>query len=131
MFDTVHQQCDVQRVDVQAVDWAFTGVPDEIHSGRVSFSVDYAGEDEHEMVLFRRNDDVTASLDELLELPGDEMMGKVTMAGVTWGAPGSTSYLPADLEPGTYFLMCFLPQHGAEDGMPHFMVGMRHTVEVV
>lgn len=131
VFQTVHEDCDVERVDVQAVDWAFANVPDEIHSGRVSFAVDYAGADEHEMVVFRRNDGVTESLDELMELPGDEMMGKVTMTGVTWGSPGSHSYLPADLEPGTYFLLCFLPQHGDEDGMPHFMVGMRHTLEVV
>lgn len=126
----IHDGCDLQQVSVSAIDWAFTGIPDELPSGRISFAVDYEGKDEHEMVVFRRNDDSTSTLDEILELPGEEMMSQVTMTGVTYGSPGTTSYLTADLEPGTYFLLCFLPQHGEEDGMPHFMAGMRHTLVI-
>jgi hypothetical protein len=34
-----------------------------------------------------------------------------------------------DLEPGTYFLVCFIPQGGG-DGPPHFMGGMKETIVV-
>jgi hypothetical protein len=41
---------------------------------------------------------------------------------------GTTTWLPVDLEPGTYVAMCFFPDLG--DGMPHAYHGM-HTVFVV
>ena len=80
------------------------------------------------MVLFRRNDGVTENLGELMELPEEDLMSKVTFTGVTFGGPGTTNYVAMDLEPGTYFLLCFIPQ--GEDGPPRFMGGMQHTVTV-
>lgn len=94
----------------------------------MSFALENAGVEEHEMVLFRRNDGVTDSLDQLLELGEEEIFSKLTFTGVTFGGPGTTSYTAMDLEPGTYFLLCFIPQ--GEDGPPHFIGGMKHTVTV-
>jgi uncharacterized cupredoxin-like copper-binding protein len=126
----VHKDCDLQSVDVGAIEYAFTDVPETLDAGRVSFALKNEGVEEHEMVLFRRNDGVTETLDQLLELPEEELMSKVTFTGVTFGAPGSTNYVAMDLEPGTYFLLCFIPQGGGEDGPPHFMAGMLHTITV-
>ncbi len=99
-------------------------------AGRYGFAMENIGVEEHEMVLFRRNDGVTGSFEELAEL-GDAMMEKVTFTGVAFGGPDTTSYAAVDLEPGTYFLVCFVPVGGGEDGAPHFMEGMQTTVEVV
>ena len=44
--------------------------------------------------------------------------------------PGSTDYVVADLEPGNYVVLCFLPvgmkamDGPPPDGPPHFMEGM-------
>ncbi|MDP2290725.1 MAG: hypothetical protein Q8M22_06015 [Actinomycetota bacterium] len=124
----VHKGCDLQAVKVGAIEYAFTDIPSELDAGRVSFALENEGVEEHEMVLFKRNEGVTQPLEELLELPEEELMSKVTFTGVAFGGPGTTNYVAMDLEPGTYFLLCFIPQ--GEDGPPHFMGGMSRTVTV-
>jgi hypothetical protein len=126
----VHEDCGANRAQIKAVEYAFEGVPDELDAGLTSFAFTNEGAEEHEMVLVRRADGVQESLDELLALPEEESMSKIEMAGVTFAAPGNTSYLAADLQPGTYFLVCFIPVGGAEDGEPHFMHGMKAELTV-
>lgn len=50
------------------------------------------------------------------------------LGGVAATVPGSTNYFTAELTPGSYLLICFLPD--AKDGKPHFMHGMTQTVTV-
>jgi hypothetical protein len=121
----VHDDCGAHKASVKAVDYKFEGVPEEVDAGLASFKFTNGGGEEHEMVMFRRADGVTESLDELLALPEDQSMSKIEMAGVTFASPGDTSYLSADLQPGTYFLVCFIPVGGGEEGEPHFMHGMK------
>jgi predicted heme/steroid binding protein len=125
----LHVGCDWAAVTIQADEYEFEQVPGRLAAGRYSFALENVGVEEHEMVLFRRNDGVTESFEELAEL-GDEMMEKLTFTGVAFGGPGTTSYSAVDLEPGTYFLVCFIPVGGGEDGPPHFMEGMVETIEV-
>jgi hypothetical protein len=126
----VHDHCDLQAVDIKAVEYAFVDAPDTLKAGRVGFALENTGVEQHEMVLFKRADGTTDTLDQILELPEDEMMSKMTFTGVAFGDPGTTNYVAMDLDPGTYFLLCFIPQGGGEDGPPHFMAGMKHTLEV-
>ncbi|QGG96829.1 hypothetical protein [Actinomarinicola tropica] len=126
----VHDDCDLAPVDVTAVDYAYEGVPTELRAGRTSFAMTNEGVEEHEMVLFRLNDGVDpVPFPELMER-GEEAMADLTFTGVAFGAPGTTSYAAVDLEPGTYYLVCFIPVGGGEDGPPHFMEGMQHTITV-
>jgi hypothetical protein len=125
----VHEDCEVQQVDVHAVEYAFHGVPTTLEAGPTSFELVNDGVEEHEMVLFKRAAGSDATLQELLELPEDEAMGQMEFTGVAFGGPGTTSYAAVDLEPGTYFLVCFIPT-GGEEGPPHFMQGMQQTVTV-
>jgi hypothetical protein len=125
----VHDGCALETVDATAVDYAFQDVPAELEAGRTSFALTNEGVEDHEMVLFRLNDGVDLTLDELIE-SGEEAFADVTFTGVTFGAPETTSYTVVDLEPGTYFLLCFIPVGGGEDGPPHFMEGMRQTITV-
>ena len=96
----------------------------------MSIALDNTGAEDHELVLFRRADDATETFEEISQLPEEEQGAKMQFTGFTYGGPDSTSYLAADLEPGTYFFVCFLPTGGAEDGEPHFLHGMHATVEV-
>jgi hypothetical protein len=128
--EAVHEDCGVQQVTVHAVEYAFHGVPSTLEAGPTSFELVNDGVEEHEMVLFKRADGATESLTELLELPEEQGMAKMEFTGVAFGGPGSTSYAPVELEPGTYFLVCFIPVGGGEDGPPHFMQGMQQTITV-
>ena len=127
----VHEGCDLTAVAVVAKEYRFEGAPETLPAGRVNFALTNDGVEEHEMVLFQRADGVTESLEELLRLPEEEGMSKMQFTGVTFGGPGTTSYVTLDLAAGTYFLVCFIPQGGGEDGAPHFMSGMQHTIVVV
>src|SRR3546814_20120909 len=77
---------------VSGIDSGFEGIPAEIDAGRVAirFTNDTEHDEPHEMVLFRRNDGVDDPIEDLLALPEDEVMSKVSMAGVVFAAaPGS------------------------------------------
>jgi hypothetical protein len=126
----IHNGCGMQAVDIKAIEYSYVDAPSTLKAGAVSFSLKNEGVEEHEMVLFKRADGVTETLDQILELPEDEQMSKIAFTGVTFGAPDTTNYVAVDLEPGTYFLLCFIPQGGAEDGPPHFLGGMKQTIEV-
>ena len=126
----VHDGCDATQVDVTAVDYAYEGVPSRIDAGLTSFALTNEGVEDHEIVVFKANEGADEPLEELLELPEEEMMSKLTFTGVAFGGPGTTSYAALDLEPGTYHLVCFIPTGGGEEGPPHFMEGMQQTITV-
>ena len=58
----------------------------------------------------RINDDVTLSVDELLALPEEESETMATPAAFAFTFPGTTGYTVADLTPGRYVALCFLPE---------------------
>jgi uncharacterized cupredoxin-like copper-binding protein len=124
----VHDGCELQRVDIAAVEYSYQHAPDTLKAGRVSFALENKGQEEHEMVLLKRADGVTESFEELSQLPEDQLFSKVQFTGVAFGKPGTTAYAAVDLEPGTYFIVCSIPQKG--DGPPHFLAGMQHTLTV-
>ena len=127
--DMVHTRCGAGQVEVEAVDYGF-GAPRDVDAGLTSVRFTNEGEEEHELVLMRRADGEARSLDELLELPEDEGMATMEMVGVTFASPGDTSFLSADLTPGTYSMVCFIPVGGGEEGEPHSAHGMKHTFTV-
>jgi hypothetical protein len=126
----IHTGCDLQAVDIEGIEYAFVGTPAELNAGRVSFALTNSGVEDHEMVLFKAADGVTEPLTDLLALPEEEVGSKIEFTGVTFGGPDTTNYVAVDLEPGRYFLVCFLPQGGGEEGPPHFMAGMQATINV-
>ena len=130
MAGVVHDGCGYATADVTAVDYAFEGLPETMEAGTTSFSMVNEGDEEHELILFRRNDGETRGLEELLDLPEAEAEEAVTFAGATFAQPGQTGYFAADLEPGTYFSVCFIPVGGGQDGPPHFTEGMAAEFEV-
>lgn len=126
----VHEGCDFGTIDVEAAEYSFDGVPKEIEAGGTSIRFENTGEEEHELVLFKLAEGVEPDADALLALPEEEQMEQMQFAGVTFGAPGATSYAALDLEAGDYLAVCFIPVGGEEDGAPHFTHGMHATFTV-
>jgi hypothetical protein len=141
-FDTLHafdlESCGWTRQDVVATDHAFTGLPDELAAGPVSFELGNDGTELHELQLFRRNDGVTEPVEELLALPEDQAMSRMTAVGSgAFAPPGESGYVVVDLEAGEYVALCFVPtgttgehQPPAPDAPPHAVHGMFAEVSV-
>lgn len=126
-----HDDCDLNAVDIEATEYAFDGLPDELPSGRTSFRFINNGSEEHEMILFRRNDDSDATFEELTEAGPDALFEQAAFSGVVFAPSSSTAYAALELEPGTYFMVCTIPTGGDEGAEPHLAHGMHQTVEVV
>jgi plastocyanin len=130
-------------VEVVGVDYAFQGIPPTATVG-TSFSLRNEGNEAHELVLVRKNPDVTLSFEELLELPEDQALNQVAFLGQVAANPGETASgtVTADA-PGDYLAICFVPQGLTElpegslgpdaslpAGAPHFTLGMRQEFTV-
>jgi hypothetical protein len=121
-------ECGLQSHDVAAVDYEFEGVPDEVDAGVVVFDVANQGSESHEMQVFRVDDEVDDSVEDLLA-EGSSALAKVTPVGGAFAEPGDHAATFFDLQPGRYGAACFIPvgaTPGAEDpaGPPHFTEGM-------
>lgn len=114
-----------QVVPVQAVDFAFEGVPAEVPAGPVAFELTNAGESAHEMAIYKLGEGT--DLESLLaseEEPSDEEAMEV---GGTFAPPGETAFANVELDPGTYAFVCFIPGPG---GKAHHELGMKTTFTV-
>jgi hypothetical protein len=128
------ENCPGEKGEVQAVDYAFEGIPDELPAGQTILQITNEGAEIHEMGLFRKNDGVAQPMAEILALGEEEAFELVTTAGFKFmGEPGGVAYMYADLEPGDYAAVCFLPvgatdfaalESLGEDAPPHFTQGM-------
>jgi plastocyanin len=130
-------------VEVVGVDYAFQGIPPTAAVG-TSFTLRNEGQEAHELVLIRKNPDVTLSFEELLALPEDQAFNQVAFLGQVAANPGETATgtVTADA-PGDYLAICFVPQGLTQlpagslgpdaslpAGAPHFTLGMRQEFTV-
>lgn len=133
--------CGYDVVAVEAVDYRFENVPDSVAAGTVGFEFRNNGTEVHEMILFRIADGVDLSVEELLELPEDEVESMVEFRGAAFAASGEEDVAFAELEPGRHVILCFIPTGTTSmdmlegetppEGPPHFTQGMVHEFEVV
>lgn len=149
MFDYLRGNCGYAEADVSAQEYTYVGLPAELPAGPIILQLDNIGEQVHELILMRINDDVTLSLDELLALPEEESNTMVTPAAFLFAFPGVAFDTAVDLTPGRYVALCFLPEGatpevmaqmegpesstppGVELGPPHFTLGMVQEITVV
>ena len=137
-------------VAVRAADYTYKGVPRTLPAGeaRISFANDSPAE-AHQMELFRINDGVKESFDQILaedearaqrEPPEQPPAGqnppaeqapppppKMTFFGGTGAAPGQAARMDliGDLPAGRYGMVCYLPVLNDEAGTPHYKRGMK------
>ncbi|WP_436794869.1 hypothetical protein [Actinospongicola halichondriae] len=102
-------------VDVTAVDYAYEGLPDTIEAGTRLTLANASDTEIHELVAFRIPDDETRSIDELVTLPPEELLGLIgpEPATVLLAPPGGDQ-IPAVgdgtlSEPGRYGVICVIP----------------------
>lgn len=128
------EDCDADaRLDVTGVDYGFEGLPATVDAGRaaIRFTNGTTSGEMHELVLMRRNEGTTESVEELMALGQDEVMAKLTMVGVAFAdAADAESVLLTDLEAGGYIAICMIPVGGGETGDPHAAHGMVAEFEV-
>lgn len=137
----VIDNCDLQNYEVEGFDYGYNNVPATTDAGQVAFRFNNTGDELHEMVVFKINDE-SVTIEQLLEMPEEESMALVTFSGVAFAEPGAEDVMFADLEAGRYAIVCFIPvgtesvedlpedESGASQP-PHFTQGMvaEFTVE--
>lgn len=159
--DFVYENCELETTqEIVAVDYAYEGVPASLPAGEVGLRLDNQGDEVHEAVIFRINDDVDMDIEELLQLPEEEAESQVEFTGVAFAGPGENGSAVVDLAPGRYALVCFIPlettslealfeqpaasegssdgsaaateagSEGSAEGPPHFTQGMVAELEV-
>jgi hypothetical protein len=142
VLDYVQANCGFTDLSATGSEYAFGGLPDTIPAGPALVTFENIGAEVHMMLFARINDDVTESLEELLALPEEEVVGKVTDVGTAFAEPGSTGRTVVDLQPGRYAVVCFIPEGATPDNMPaiasgelegapHAMLGMAQEIEAV
>ena len=126
------EECADETIAVTAIDYGYEGMPSEVSAGTVNIELTNEGNELHEMVVFRKNDDTTQSFDEIFAIEDQaEAEALVTEAGGAFAAPGASSSGLFDLsEPGEYVAVCFIPVGSTPEaeessGPPHFTQGMK------
>ena len=97
--------------------------PSRLPSGNVEIMFKNAGREHHELTIARLNDGVT--LDEAFQQVDPSAV--VSDLQQTEAAPGQSSVLSAELRPGTWAIVDFLP---SSDGQPNATKGMVGTFSV-
>lgn len=106
-------------LEVVGVDYAYEGLPASVPAG-TSLVFANAGEEVHELAVFRVEDGVTATMEELLAMEDAEAAGLVELIGgfPLIAGPGSTAEGTIVLErPGRYAVVCFIPQGLSDIGL--------------
>ena len=145
-------QADEGVTVVTAHDYYFEGLPTSVPAG-TTLGFANQGTEFHELALARKNDGVTETWDELLALPEEEALAKVTVFAPLFAAAGTTAEGTIALEQeGEYIALCFIPQgtagtielpdpsavpdpsapppEGLGSGTPHFLLGMMQEFTV-
>lgn len=99
-----------------------------VAAGKRTFEVRTEASQPHEIELIRlapgkKAEDLLAWFGKPQGPPPGQGLG-----GVAALAPGAPAYFTADLTPGNYVLICFVPD--AKDGKPHYVHGMIQTIQV-
>jgi hypothetical protein len=99
--------------------------------GNGTFAIDNTGGEQiHEAVFYRLADGATVD-DAVAALSAETPTGPppITPAGgVTLVMPGEQSTFDLALDPGSYAILCFVPD--TETGAPHFLLGMAAQVDI-
>ncbi|HXF36719.1 MAG TPA: hypothetical protein VNO17_05995 [Actinomycetota bacterium] len=120
-------------VTYTAVEYEFRG-PASLPAGPVTIELRNEGEEQHELQLVRLEkgrtvEDVEALFEEGVPQGPPPW---VTQVGGTFAAPGETAEQPvaADLEAGTYVMLCLVPTERDGEQVPHAALGMIREVSV-
>ncbi|HUR74375.1 MAG TPA: hypothetical protein VMZ00_08865 [Sporichthya sp.] len=135
--DFLSNSCGFNKISGTAADYEFTGLPSVSPAGVTGLTLTNAGNEFHEMVLMRINDDVTTGIQELFQLSESELNSKIVPMGVVLASPGTTATNFFDVRSGRYAVLCFISKGSTADtnfqgsGPPHFTLGMLAELRVL
>lgn len=114
-------------VSITLSDYAFI-LSRPLVAGKVMFEVQNNATQAHEIELIKLEPGKTEQdmLGWMARMDGPPPGAAI--GGIAGMVPGTPAYFSADVTPGEYLLICFLPD--AKDGKPHFMKGMVQTIKV-
>ena len=92
MIGFVKDNCGFTEIDVTAADYTYTGLEAEYPAGPAVVTLTNDGEEVHEMIVLRVNDDVTETAAEIVALPEEEAFSKVALKGVGVRLPGTDGH---------------------------------------
>lgn len=116
------------EIVITASDYTFAA-PAQVEAGLVSVTLKNDGQEPHHVQLARLNDGVDIAQFQEAMQAGPEAFGLVTWAGGPAVVdPGASQTVTVELTPGTYLLLCFVPNH---EGTPHIALGQMSSMEVV
>ena len=122
--------------EVSLVDFAFA-IPAELRTGEQLWEIANLGEQPHQMQVFRVDDDAT--LPDVTEALTTAMMAAEagppempfeTAFAWTLMSPDTRAWVEVNLEPGTYAVVCFIPDTTSEEMVSHLEHGMITLVTV-
>ena len=125
-------------IAVTGSDYKFDGLPAEVAAGSTLTFKNASDDEEHLLVVVRKNDDATRELEDLLKNgTSDEQQSMTTQVGELEAAPGQRASGTIKLDkPGEYLALCPIPVGSmassgpAADAMPHYMKGMYQVFTV-
>jgi len=108
-------------VTVQMSDYAWS-VSTPLTAGRHVLRMENLAQQSHEMFVVKLDEGKTK--DDFMKwgMTFDGPPPGKAFGGISGQKPGDVSYLPIELIPGNYLMVCFLPD--AKDGKPHLAHGM-------
>lgn len=133
-----------ETLEVTGIEYEFQGLGDEVAPG-TELTFTNGGKEVHELVVMHIKDGETRPIEELLELPEEEVETVAEFVGVSVAAPGEDGeIMEGDLtveDPGRYVALCFIPvgttempegppQEEEGGGPPHFTQGMVQEFQV-
>ena len=113
-------------ITLTLADYAFT-LPGTVAAGKHTFKVVNNGPQSHEVELFRlapgkTMKDFNAFVENAYAGKAEGPPPVDALGGIAAESPGTAEYFTADLTPGNYVLLCFVPD--AKDGKAHIEHGM-------
>jgi hypothetical protein len=116
----------IPAIEVSAREYEFK-LSETLLPGEATFNLRNTGKEKHELVIFKLKTNKPA--EKILDLPQKEGRKLVEEVGGTFAKPGRIAANPirAELTPGVYALVCFVP---TANGTPHFAKGMVEEVTV-
>lgn len=112
---------------IQGTEFSFL-LPETLPSGEVTLAYENIGGQPHFYELAKIDEGVTdAQIEEALQAKGEPEFLQGEGPGFGLLSPGTSAVATADLEPGNYVFLCFLPD---VDGTPHALKGMYQQVTV-
>ncbi len=126
LVDGAIGSCGFETIDITGVDYAYQGVPKTIKAGTAAFKFTNASKsgEHHMMAILKKKDGVDLTWDEILALPDNQGEDKTEFKGEAEAEPGKSSQSLAELDAGSYAMVCFISVGGKDDGPPHFTQGM-------